>query len=383
MESQRNIPEIRFKGFEEDWKENDLGKISKITTGNSNRQDSGEDGEYTFFDRSEDIRKSNIYLFDCEAIIIGGEGSEFIPKYFTGKFDLHQRAYAIMNFNDVNGKFLYYYIYLNRQYFLNQAVGSTVKSLRLPMFQNMPIKLSKNLNEQTKIGNYFKELDSLILNSKLKIKKLNNIKKAMLDKMFPKSGTNVPEIRFKGFDDAWEEKEINILVDRYNNLRVPITANKRVSGSTPYYGANGIQDYVEGYTHYGEFILIAEDGANDLKNYPIQYVNGKIWVNNHTHVLQGKKDIANNLFLKYAFSQTNIEPFLVGGGRAKLNVDTMMKIEVYVSLNIKEQTKIGNYFKELENLINLHQQKLEKLKNIKKAYFKKMFVQDQTKEVKK
>ena len=75
-----------------------------------------------------------------------------------------------------------------------------------------------------------------------------------------------------------------------------MAANLRIPGSTPYYGANGIQDYVDGYTHEGEFILVAEDGANDLKNYPVKCVKGRIWVNNHAHVLQGKNEIADNKF---------------------------------------------------------------------------------------
>ena len=86
------------------------------------------------------------------------------------------------------------------------------------------------------------------------------------------------------------------IADRFDNLRVPVAANLRVSGDTPYYGANGIQDYVEGYTHDGEYVLVAEDGASDLKNYPVNYVNGRIWVNNHAHVLQGKNNIASNRF---------------------------------------------------------------------------------------
>lgn len=100
----------------------------------------------------------------------------------------------------------------------------------------------------------------------------------------------------------------------------------RVAGTTPYYGANGIQDYVDGYTHDGEFILVAEDGANDLKNYPVKCVKGRIWVNNHAHVLQGKYDCADNQFLAYAISQADIESLLVGGGRAKLNAETLMGI---------------------------------------------------------
>ena len=140
-------------------------------------------------------------------------------------------------------------------------------------------------------------------------------------------------------------------------MRVPITASDRVAGSTPYYGANGIQDYVEGYTHDGEFILVAEDGASDLKNYPVQYVNGRIWVNNHAHVLQAKKEIADNKFLKYVISQTNIEPYLVGGGRAKLNADTMMRIFIIAPENLEEQKQLGTLFQRLDNLTTLHQRK--------------------------
>ena len=182
-----------------------------------------------------------------------------------------------------------------------------------------------------------------------------------------------PEIRFTGFTDAWEQRELNAWADRYDNLRVPITASDRVPGSTPYYGANGIQDYVEGYTHDGEFILVAEDGANDLKNYPVQYVKGRIWVNNHAHVLQARKEIADNKFLKYVISQTNIEPYLVGGGRAKLNADTMMRICIIAPANLEEQKQLGTLFQRLDNLITLHQRKLLKLKNVKKAMLEKMF----------
>jgi len=178
-----NTPEVRFKGFSGEWEEKKLEELTRITTGSSNRQDSGLGGNYTFFDRSDDIRTSNIYLFDCEAVIVAGEGSDFIPKYFFGKFDLHQRTYAIMNFESGDSKFLFYYIHLFRKYFLDQAVGSTVKSLRLPMFQEMLIKFPQK-DEQTKIGNYFQKLDKQIDLQLQELVKLKNIKKASLDKMF-------------------------------------------------------------------------------------------------------------------------------------------------------------------------------------------------------
>ena len=182
-----------------------------------------------------------------------------------------------------------------------------------------------------------------------------------------------PAIRFKGFTEDWEQRKVREIADRYDNLRVPVAASIRIPGTTPYYGANGIQDYVEGYTHEGEFVLVAEDGANDLINYPVKCVNGRIWVNNHAHVIQGKDIIANNQFLAYSINHADIENLLVGGSRAKLNAETLMDIELTIP-SVIEQQEIGSYLKSLDHLITLHQRKLEKLKNIKKSCLGKMFI---------
>ena len=174
---------------------------------------------------------------------------------------------------------------------------------------------------------------------------------------------------------SWEQRKVREVTDRYDNLRIPVAASLRVAGTTPYYGANGIQDYVDGYTHDGEFILVAEDGANDLKNYPVKCVKGRIWVNNHAHVLQGKYDCADNQFLAYAISQADIESLLVGGGRAKLNAETLMGIDLLLP-NKAEQIRIGKYLAQLDNLITLHQrefaflckEKSKKFRYIKNAW---------------
>ena len=153
---------------------------------------------------------------------------------------------------------------------------------------------------------------------------------------------------------SWEQRKVQDVADRFDNLRIPVAANLRVHGTTPYYGANGIQDYVEGFTHDGEFVLVAEDGANDLKNYPVKCVNGRIWVNNHAHVLQGKAGISDNSFLAFAISQSDIESLLVGGSRAKLNAETLMSIEFKLPC-LQEQYRIGEYLTQLDHLITLHQ----------------------------
>ena len=117
----------------------------------------------------------------------------------------------------------------------------------------------------------------------------------------------------------------------------------------------------------------SEDGANDLKNYPVHYVNGKVWVNNHAHVIQTLEGISDNKFIKYSFKTLNIEPYLVGGGRAKLNANIMMDLVINTP-TIKEQKRIGTFFTNLDNLITLHQRKVEKLKIVKKSMLEKMFV---------
>ena len=202
-----------------------------------------------------------------------------------------------------------------------------------------------SLDEQKMIGQYFSQLDNLIT----------------LHQRQPFSHST-PDISLSVqlihpfYTSSWEQRKVREVTDRYDNLRIPVAANLRVAGTTPYYGANGIQDYVEGYTHDGEFILVAEDGANDLKNYPVKCVKGRIWVNNHAHVLQGKCAYADNQFLAYAISQADIESLLVGGGRAKLNAETLMDIELLLPIK-DEQIQIGHYLARLDHLITLHQRK--------------------------
>ncbi|MCT3213216.1 restriction endonuclease subunit S [Lactiplantibacillus plantarum] len=187
--------------------------------------------------------------------------------------------------------------------------------------------------------------------------------------------TLIPNIRFRGFSDPWEQRKLESVVIVYDKGRVPVTSTERISGDTPYYGANGIQDYVDGYTHDGEFTLIAEDGANDTRNYPIKFVSGKIWVNNHAHVLAGKQNILNTRFLSFSLQQINIEPFLSGSGRAKLNASEMKKLLIAVP-NIYEQIKVENFLGEMAHLIAANEDKVQQLKTLKKLMMQKIFSQE-------
>jgi len=138
---------------------------------------------------------------------------------------------------------------------------------------------------------------------------------------------NFLEKLLDGVAVEWKTLGDERFVEIANSKRKPVKASLRLSGKTPYYGANNIQDYVEGFTHDGEFVLIAEDGSASLENYSIQYANGKFWANNHVHVVLGTPRL-NTKFLYHYLRIVNLIPFLTGGGRAKLTKGKMVEIQI-------------------------------------------------------
>jgi type I restriction enzyme S subunit len=164
----------------EEWEVVRLGEVAKITTGNSNVQDASDDGVYPFFDRSGEIKRSERYFLDTEAVIVPGEGSDFFPKYFKGKFDLHQRTYAIFNFKGLDGRFLYYLMHLLRVNLIRTAVGTTVLSLRLPHFQNLEFPLPP-LSEQKRIAEILSQIDQAIEKEEKYKQKLERLKKGLME----------------------------------------------------------------------------------------------------------------------------------------------------------------------------------------------------------
>ena len=143
---------FRFPGYEgvefengvpKDWEYTKLERLANISTGKCNREDAEEDGAYPLFDRSQEIKRSNVWLKDCEAIIVPGEGTSFIPRYYNGKFNLHQRCYCVEPLEKGMGFFLYQTLMMYRIYFLYVATGATVPSLRLNNFKDFKVLLPK------------------------------------------------------------------------------------------------------------------------------------------------------------------------------------------------------------------------------------------------
>ena len=380
-------PRLRFKGFTEEWKNKTLGDLGRVEMCRRIfKEQTQPSGEIPFFkigtfgqepdafissELFEEYRQKYPYPKQGD-ILISAAGTIGRTVKFTGENAYFQDSNIVwLRFDEsqITSTFLNI-TYQNIKWDLE---GSTIKRLYNSDLLSAEITVP-SLPEQTHLGLFFSRLDSQIAESRAVLEKSRQLKKAMLAKMFPANGEKIPKIRFKGFEGEWKREILKDVVNVFDNLRIPVSENKRTSGNTPYFGANGIQDYVDGFTHNGEFVLIAEDGANDLKNYPVQYVNGKCWVNNHAHVLQGKSEILNNIFLFSRFQSMDISQFLVGGGRAKLNGSTMLEIEIEFPKDKKEQTAIGLFFRQLDETIALQTAEVEKLNQLKKGLLAAMLV---------
>ncbi|MDB6481924.1 restriction endonuclease subunit S [Blautia wexlerae] len=147
------------------------------------------------------------------------------------------------------------------------------------------------------------------------------------------------------------------VVEFLDTMRKPLEGAKRISGPYPYYGASGIVDYVDGYLFDEELILLSEDGANITdRNYPVCFLaSGKYWVNNHAHVLRTKQANENN-FICNSLERKDYTQYNTGMAMPKLNKETCKKIPILCP-GFEEQKKVGDYFRNLDHLITLHQRK--------------------------
>jgi type I restriction enzyme S subunit len=185
----RDIKQAAMQGLlrpKDSWIVKRLVDIANIKTGCRNNQDKTEDGEYPFFVRSATIERINCYSYDCEAILVPGEGSiGNIFHYVVGRFDVHQRVYAITQFTrETSGKYVYFYM---TQYFgvhaMKNSVKATVDSLRLPTFENFEISMPSTLEEQQAIATVLSDMDAEITALERKRDKTRLLKQGMMQEL--------------------------------------------------------------------------------------------------------------------------------------------------------------------------------------------------------
>jgi type I restriction enzyme S subunit len=176
----------RLPGFSGAWVVKRLGEVANIKTGGRNNQDKVEDGAYPFFVRSSTVERINSFSHDCEAILIPGEGGiGSIFHYIFGKFDVHQRVYAITRFtNETSGKFIYFYMATKfGAHAMENSVKATVDSLRLPTFLDFEITMPPTLAEQTAIATVLSDMDTELAALEVRLAKAQQIKQGMMQEL--------------------------------------------------------------------------------------------------------------------------------------------------------------------------------------------------------
>ena len=291
---------------------------------------------------------------------------EYYDKPFSHKNEMW--AYHSQNPN-INIKFIYYFLKQNEPYF--QKIGSKMQMPQIATPDTdkfkIPIPPLSVQSQIVQILDTFTELndqlrDELTTELSMRQKQYQYYRDFLLSEH---------ELAKVGFE--W--KTLGEVGDILDNLRKPIKASLRLAGSNPYYGANNIQDYVDGFTHDGEYVLIAEDGSSSLENYSIQWATGKFWANNHVHVVSAKECL-NNRFLFHFLKSMNFIPYLTGGTRAKLTKAKMIEIPIPIPpLSVQSQiVQILDTFDSLTNSISDGLPKEIKLRQKQYEYYREQLL---------
>lgn len=397
-------PAIRFKDYSDDWEQRKFSEMVIIERGGSPRPidkfitndenglnwvkigDAPEQGNYITKTaekiKSEGLSKTReVHPGD---LILSNSMSFGRPYIMAINGCIHDGWLAIRNTEKrFDLKFLC--TLLGTDSMLDQykamAAGSTVNNLNKELVGSTTVSFPK-IDEQVKIGEYFANLDNLIALHQRKYDKLQNLKKAMLEKMFPKNGSNVPEIRFKGFTDAWEQRKLGELalfnpkdelpqtfeyVDLESVVGTEMLSHRtEVKSSAP--------SRAQRLAHTGD-LFYQTVRPYQKNNYLFEKPDNNYVFS--TGYAQMRPYVDGYFLLSLVQSERFVKVVLdncTGTSYPAINANDLAEIEVAAPSDESEAQKIGTIFRSIDNLITLHQRELEKLKNIKKAMLEKMFV---------
>ena len=301
-----------------------------------------------------------------------------------------------LKFQDTVDTYFVYMMLVSSAYkekITSMASGTSGSMYNIPKetFLNLQLLIPAKIDEQKQLGKILKKIDTLITLHQRKYEKLVNIKKSMLDKVFPQNGASVPEIRFKGFTDPWEQRKLEeyLEVSGQKNFEGIYTKEDVLSVS----GDFGIVNQIEfqGRSFAGASVAnygVVETGdivytKSPLKSNPygiIKANKGKNGIVSTLYAVYKPKQSANPEFVQIYFEQdarmnNYMHPLVNKGAKndMKVSAENALKGQI-VFPDIKEQRTISEFFRNLDTLITLHQRKLEKLQNIKKSCLEKMFV---------
>lgn len=415
MSEQRKVPKLRFPEFTDDWEQRKLGDVvERVTRKNSNLESNlpltisaqyGLIDQNEFFDRriaSKDV--SGYYLIKRGEFAYNKSTSndaewgaiKRLDRYEKGVLSTLYIVFKILDEKQTSSDFLATYYDTNLWHKGIQAIAAEgarnhgLLNIAPSDFFNTSLMMPKSYEEQNKIGEFFLSLNKLITLHQRKCEVLKKLKKGLLQKMFPKDGTNIPEIRFPEFSDAWEQHKLNEITSRVqgNNGRLnlqtlTISAGNGWMKQEDRFSANIAGKEQKNYTllkqgelayNHGNSKLAKYGAVFELKDFDealVPRVYHSFRVNNKT----------NSSFIEYLFATKILDKELGKLVSSGARMDGLLNIgyEDFVSIKItvpsfEEQQKIASYFRKVDEIITLHQRKLEVLKKLKKGLLQQMFV---------
>ena len=407
---QAKYPQLRFNGFTDPWEQRELSDIAEVRTGKAfSSSDFTDDGEFRVVTNKNIQDKTTGKIFTGDRINVSDQ--TVIDKYVLsgenilvtmdganiGKVGMYTDSGALLaqrvgRLNSAVLNFVYQIVsdekFISR---MNQlAVGNAIKHISLEQIGRYEIAVPESETEKTKIGQLLSNLDNLIAANQRKLDLLKEQKKGYLQKMFPKNGAKVPELRFAGFADAWEERKLGDVAplrggfafksSEFRNTGVPIVrisnilSSGEVGGAFAYYDE---QDKDDKYILPDKSAVLAMSGATTGKvSILSQTSHDKVYQNQRVGYFQSVDCIDYDFISTIVRSELfmmQLESVLVSGAQPNVSSKEIDSFDFMIPKLVQEQQKIGSFFKQLDNTIALHQRKLEKLQELKKGYLQKMF----------
>ena len=382
----RKKPAIRFKGFTEDWEQRKLGEVLRTLPFKPFLKIPDQDGKYEIIQQGNEPIIGYANGEPCEDfrnIVIFGDHTLSLYKPKQPFFVATDGVRILQGTNDMDGYYL-----------LSLLEGNSPKSEGYKRYYSIlvdrEVLFTENYYEQVKIGLYFKQLDNLITLHQRKYDKLVNVKKSMLEKMFPCDGKIVPDIRFSGFTEDWEQRKLGEMVSfskgsgyskgdlKENGTPIILYGRLYTKYETIISEVDTFADYKKGsvYSKGGEVIVPASgETAEDISIASV-VEKSNILLGGDLNVIT-PQDYLDSPFLAISISNgkphNDMAKMAQGKSVVHLHNSDLEKIELPYPY-IAEQRKISRFFSNLDKLITLHQRKLEKLKNIKKSCLEKMFI---------
>ncbi|PHI44723.1 restriction endonuclease subunit S [Bacillus halotolerans] len=403
----KRVPELRFAGFAGDWEERKLNEVAEIIGGGTPSTAVQEywDGDIDWYSPVEigkeiyavgsqrkitslGLKKSSAKILPANKTILftsrAGIGDMAILKKDGAT---NQGFQSLVVNNNYNTYFVYSIGHKIKEFALKHASGSTFLEISGRQLGKMVLFVPL-LEEQTQIGNFFKQLDDTIALHQQELTTLKQTKQGFLQKMFPKEGESVPEVRFSGFSGDWEERKLNEVAEI-------------IGGGTP---STAVQEYWDGDIDWYSPVEIGKEiyavgSQRKITSLGLKKSSAKVLPANKTILFTSragigdmailKKDGATNQGFQSLVVNNNYNTYFVysighkikefalkhasGSTFLEISGRQLGKMVLFVP-SLEEQTQIGNFFKQLDDTIALHQRELDALKETKKAFLQKMFV---------